>query len=373
MAMWRKRLLGGLLPLLVLAAGSACATEVNFSGFASFTAGDIISGSNHGTLNNFQCPCFVSNYEYAGVYQDKGWTADPESVVGLQANIKVDDQLAATVQLDARGVNNYQTSVDWAYVTYNLDSHWAIQAGHKRLPLYAYSDSSYIGYSYPWVRPPVDLYGWEIYSYNGVNALYTNTVGDWGLTANVWGGSQSSPDNVELTNIYTGVKTDTAWRDILGAYVDMSNDIFRLRFTYMQNKLDLTEYPNGVPTQLDPPGASQQIYGAAFNADYDNFLWRSEYNTFRRPQMGYNAPSWFTGLGYRLGTVTGMYTFSSYRESQSQQYPTPQRDNTRSVSLRWDFHKNIALKTQYDFFVDHSLFPFTGSSKLLTVSLDTVF
>ena len=48
--------------------------------------------------------------------------------------------------------------------------------GRKRLPIY-YSDFQDVGFAYTWVRPPTDLYGWEIVSYNGVNATYR---GDWG-------------------------------------------------------------------------------------------------------------------------------------------------------------------------------------------------
>ncbi len=362
------------------------ATEINFSGFADFTAGDVLGGSQNGKSSfnylNYKCPCFISNYEYAGIYQNKGWNAANESMVGLQANAKVDDKLSAVLQIDARGLNGYQPSVDWAYASYQLTNTFTVQAGHKRLPLYMYSDYNYVGYAFPWVRPPVDLYGWEIYSYDGANVQYNNAFGDWAIATNTWAGNQSSPNAPGLTNVYNGYTTDTSWRDIIGTSIDISNDYVHLRGVYMQNKVFQGTPNPGIPstqtagtpdTPLFPSNNEQQIWGAAFNVDYMNMLWRSEYNFVRRPQMGYIAPSYLTGAGYKWDDVTALYTYSKYWEGTTSTTYQPQRDNTRSFTLRWDFRPSAALKVQYDLFKDHSLYSFMGNSKLLTVALDFVF
>ncbi|MCC2638730.1 MAG: porin [Moraxellaceae bacterium] len=361
--------------MLLTAALPATAATVDFSGFATLTAGSILEGSHNAPVNDFNCPCFIANYEYGGLYEDNGWTAGVESTVGVQADIRIDDQLSATVQVDGHAINGYQAAMDWAYLSYRASNNWTFQAGHKRLPLYYYSDSNYIGYSYPWVRPPVDVYGWEIYSYDGVNAIYSATLGDWALRSNVWAGSQKDTDSAMMGQIYNGERTSVLWSDILGGAVDVGNDVVNLRLVYMQSGLKQTEHPeDGSPDFEDyPTGTKQQIYGAAFNVDYGNFIWRSEYNTFIRKAIYQTSPSFFASAGYRIGEVTVMGTYSQYREDSDANYTAPQRYNTRTGTVRWDFRRKMALKAQVDRFKDESTAVFVGDTTLATLSLTTVF
>ncbi len=371
----------GLICMLLGGATTALATDISFNGFANFTAGEVVDGSNQGSHLQYRCPCFVSNYEYGGIYQHTGIDVAQESMMGLQATAKVDDKLSAILQVDARGLNGYQPSVDWAYASYQLNDTFTVQVGRKRLPWYMYSDYNYVGYAYIWVRPPVDLYGWEVYSYDGVNLQYNNAWGDWAVYSNTWAGNQSSLNAPGLTQVYNGYATDTSWRDIIGSSLDVSNEYVHLRAMYMQNKVyQGAQNPGNSATQTaatpDTPiqnAQFQQALGFAANIDYKSFLLRSEYNIVRRPQMGYIAPSGLLGVGYRVDDVTGMYTYSRYRESKSWLYTQPQRDSTRALTLRWDFRPSMDLKLQYDMFVDHSQFPFLGDSKLVTTSFDMVF
>jgi hypothetical protein len=369
--------------LLLATTLPAAAATVELSGFATITAGSVLDGNLNAKVNYFECPCFIANYEYAGLYEDNGWTAGVESTVGVQADIRIDDQLSATVQVDGHAVDGYEAALDWAYLSYRASNDWTLQAGHKRLPLYSYSDSNYIGYSYPWVRPPVDVYGWEIYSYDGVNAIYATTMGDWALRSNVWAGSQKDDDSAMMGRIYNGERTSVLWNDILGGAIDFGNDVVNLRLVYMQSGLEQTQHLAAGDPAIDPAvgpdvadypdGTSQRIYGAAINVDYGNFLWRSEYNTFVRKAIHQTAPSFFASAGYRVGDVTLMGTHSQYREDSDPLYAEPQRYNTRSGTVPWDFRRKMALKAQVDRFKDESTTVFVGDATLATLSLTTVF
>lgn len=359
----------------LLAAPLAGAGTLNLSGFATVTVGSILDGSYTGTLNDYQCPCFIANYEYAGLYEDDDWSANVDSTVGVQADVRFTDTTSVTVQLDAHGPADFKPAIDWAYASYRATDNWTLQAGTKRLPLYYYSDSNYIGYSYPWVRPPVDVYGWEIYSYDGVNAIYANTFGDWAVRSNVWAGRQSDNDSAMMGRIYNGERTRVVWDDILGGAVDLGNDIVSLRLIYMQSDLRQTLFPDDGSAAVEqyPGDTTQQIYGAAFNVDYGNFLWRSEYNTFIRKQLVQTAPSFFASAGWRHRDLTFLYTYSQYREEYEDNYTEPQRYNTRSGTVRWDFRRKMALKAQVDRFRDESTVLFLGDSTLATLSLTTIF
>ena len=97
---------------LLATSAFAQATDITFNGFADFTAGEVVGGSNQSSYLQYKCPCFISNYEYGGIYQNTGVNFAKESMVGLQANAKIDDKLSAVLQVDSRGLNGYQPSVD---------------------------------------------------------------------------------------------------------------------------------------------------------------------------------------------------------------------------------------------------------------------
>lgn len=369
---------------------SAYALETTINGFVNVTAGKTVSGHKENYTPPFgvagsevpqvyHCPCFVANWEHAGVYENNDWNATAETSIGLQGNFAVDDRLSATLQIVGRGAENFKADVDWAYISYELTPKLLVQAGHKRLPIYYYSDFMYVGYAYPWVRPPSDLYGWQVYAYNGANLLFRDSYGDWSMKANLWLGESRDNDNAMMSKLYYGGRIDESWKDIIGGYVDFSNDYIGMRAVTMRNKVDRTQYVAGTayPMLSD---VVQTFYGLALNADWNNFILRSEMNQFERPQSQNIYKSYLVGGGYKFGQVTAMLTRSKFREI-ARDWEEIESHNTNSATLRWDFHKSAALKLQFDQVEDESKFNlitgnvngFTGDTKVVTVSLQAVF
>lgn len=349
------------------------AIDFHFSGFASLTAGSILNG-DHQQIAGRDCPCYVANYEYASLYEDHGWTIKPESLIGLQGDLKLLDNLSATAQLVYRN-QTYMLSPDWIYLTYDLTPNWSLQAGRKRLPLYAYSITNYIGYSYPWVRPPVDLYGWEVYDYDGANLLYRGWLDNWSVEGEIYGGARATKNNRADEQIFNGDRTHESWNNITGGYLTLSNRIVTVRAIYQYNTVNETEYPPGQPPLTDYYHNVQHIVGTAFNVDYHNFLLRTEFNMFLRPgEAETYAPSYLAGIGYRYRKFTGMFTESWYYERDTTADDDPYRYHTHIASLRWDFATKWAAKMEYDIFRDNTANnEFYGNSQLLTFSINTVF
>lgn len=369
---------------------SAYALETTINGFVNVTAGKTVSGHKENYTPPFgatgsevpqvyHCPCFVANWEHVGVYENNDWNATAETSIGLQGNFAVDDRLSATLQIVGRGAENFKADVDWAYISYELTPKLLVQAGHKRLPIYYYSDFMYVGYAYPWVRPPSDLYGWQVYAYNGANLLFRDSYGDWSMKANLWLGESRDNDNAMMSKLYYGGRIDESWKDIIGGYVDFSNDYIGMRAVTMRNKVDRTQYVAGTayPMLSD---VVQTFFGLALNADWNNFILRSEMNQFERPQSQNIYKSYLVGGGYKFGQVTAMLTRSKFREI-ARDWEEVESHNTNSATLRWDFHKSAALKLQFDQVEDESKFNlitgnvngFTGDTKVVTVSLQAVF
>ena len=140
----------------ILLSSSAYA-EVNISGFASVVGGQVLDGTG---VDEFGLgPTFLADYPLVGKYEEE-LTFNPDTLFGLQFSADLMDGLRATAQVVSRGADGYSASFEWAYLSYELNDNWTIQAGKKRLPLYYYSDFFDVGYSYVWIRPPSDNYTW---------------------------------------------------------------------------------------------------------------------------------------------------------------------------------------------------------------------
>jgi hypothetical protein len=357
--------------LLLASASMAHADDFTVSGFATVTAGKAYSGYD-GQFMAFPCPCFIGNYEHAATYNNNAWSMANESLVGLQGKYQFTPKLSGTVQAVARASDGRKLDVDWAYLSYDVAPDTTVQVGRRRLPIYAYSDSVYVGYTLPWVRVPQDIYGWEVGAYNGVNVRHTGSIGDWAVTGTLFAGQEVSKNNPEMTKIYDGYRVDDSWKHILGGYLDVSNDVFSARLIYMQNAIDQKLYvPDDEPQFQN--GVRQRIIGVSAALDYNNWLVRAESNSFIRPSLDYKSSSFTATVGYRVGQFTPIVGYSTYKEKLTETYTAAQIDNTRFAGVRWDFRKNMDLKLQWDSVKDSSAYDFTHNAKMVTVAFDTLF
>jgi len=361
--------------------------SLRLTGFYNVTGAKVLSGSSQGSAapwsyQQWNCPCSMQNWEYTGVYEkEKGFQLDQETLVGVQIRKEFSPTLSATMQLVARANNPNEGSrptIDWAYATWtpSTDSAWTFQGGRQRIPLYYYSDYLYIGYAYPWVRPAPDVYGWPIFTYDGVNATYRTQLGnsDWAMTVHGWTGGFTQKDDAYYTRIYYTTPTHDAWKKIIGSYVAINNGIFDVRAMVMRHNETVWQDVGGMRTTL-LDNQPTRIMGLSANMDYKNWLIKTEVDRFEQinPAQGINNVYKYmlAGVGYTYGKWTPMYTFSRYRTVTA---PIEGR-NTQYLSLRWDFMKDTALKVQYDVSKDRSQYPykFFGDSKVLSISLQGVF
>ncbi len=201
----------GVLGLCTLAGGSAYADDaLHLNGF--LTAG--VSGSNMqaapacpassslATIASSHCSSISSAsspLQYTPGYDHleavPNWS--DASILGLQASYVIDDKTAMTAQLVSYGAQNYQVNTVWAYASYKptLDSEWRI--GRQRLPFYMFSEQLDVGMSYPWARPPLEMYSLPVNQYDGIswrwNWQWSELSGNINLLAGDSPSSSNSP------------------------------------------------------------------------------------------------------------------------------------------------------------------------------------
>jgi hypothetical protein len=366
--------------------------EYSGSGFFTTAAGKMLGGTQ-ANVNDYNCPCYISDYAQAGVYvNSSGLQWKPDSKLGLQGSATYGD-LSVTAQVVARGATG-TANLEWLYGNYNLNNKISIQVGRKRLPMFFYSDVQDIGIALPWAHLPPGPYGWEAVNFNGINVRYQDRWGDWSTTTNLLAGNETN-DNSGYWKLYNGrlSKSKIKWSNIVGGDLSIAKDWLETRVVYIQSNTQEDLVGNGWngssytnPPAVIFPTAKQQIFGLTLNADFLNWLVRTEFNQINHPGLNYKDHAQLVGVGYRYGKWQPMATWSEYRGTliTSGVLPnvnantpfTPNMQQTLSLTLRYDFTPTSDLKVQFDSQTDHSdpgyLTNF-GNSRLLTFTYDTLF
>lgn len=389
-----------LLLVFVFAASNSYADETissieySGSGFMTIAAGTMLGGTR-GNVGGYNCPCFVSDYAQAAIYDGRGGVqARPDSKLGLQGSVYFDNRrFSITAQAVSRAVKYGRADLEWLYGSYRLNDKITIQAGRKRLPMFYYSDAQDVGFSLPWTHLPTWLYGWQAVNYNGINLRYQDQFGDWQLTSNLIAGNESNKDSGYWQVYGNGrqSRTNVTWKNILGGDITLSRDWLETRFVYIQSDTQDTNVNgawNYTTLRYDPPTgpvpvAKQRIYGLTLRANYQNWLFHNEFIYINHPGLTYKDFAQIVSVGYRYDQWLPMITWGHYRGVVVSKgvllgapASLPNSQQTITWSLRYNLTNSSDLKLQYDDTSDHSAPGFNpryGRSNLLTFAYDSVF
>jgi hypothetical protein len=374
-------------------ANGASGIEYSGSGFMTIGLGKMLGGTR-ANVSDYDCPCFNADYAQGGIYDGRsGLQWRPDTKIGVQGSASVDN-FSLTAQLVARGADTGNVGLEWLYGSYKMNDKITFQLGRKRLPMFYYSDVQDVGVALPWAHLPPQLYGWEAVNYNGINVRYQDQFGDWSSTVNLLAGNETRKES-GYWKVYYGRqnRTDVKWNNLVGGDLLLSKDWLETRLVYIQSDTQ-TRIVNGTwdPTipgydqttinasfSPDPP-YKQKIYGIAVNADYENWLIRTEYVHINRPGASWKDYANMIGIGYRYEKWQPMITYSKYWGAaviaQGGDPTALEGHASVALTLRYDLTTSSALKVQYDDQRDQSgpnWAPNWGNARLLTVTYDTVF
>jgi len=323
------------------------ATDLRWSGFLSIAGGTTLKDDT-----TYQVEPTTN-----GAY-DNEIRFDPESVVGLQAQALISDKMRATVQFVAKGANDFNTGIDWAYMSYDLTDALTLNAGRFRLPLFYYSDYIDVGYTYYWVRPPIDVYNVFTTTVEGANLYHTYNRDNFTIETQAWYGAidqESEGTSFDVTN-NQGITSTFSW------------DWLKLRVLYHTTDV-YSEFEFGEDLLLSD--ISVTFLGAAAMIDYGNFMWRSEYTSAEREgdDLLGDASSWYASVGYSFDKLTPHFTHSVNEPGGDSE------TTTDTVGLAWYFDSSAVLKLEYS--QNESTGTFFGiatpDTEVISVAVDLVF
>ncbi|MEO8248240.1 MAG: hypothetical protein ABI589_02625 [Burkholderiales bacterium] len=370
-------------------AAEVAGIQFNGSGFLTAAAGKVLGGTHDPETDlGWNCPCYISDFSRGGVYESGRVRVGPDSRLGLQGTASVaDGRYSLTAQVVSRGAANGKGNLEWLYATANLTSTWTVQVGRKRLPLLAYSEVQDVGFAYPWINLPPQLYGWDTVNFNGVSVLHRDRYGDWFAGLNLFAGRETVRDS-RYWKLYNGKhsRTDTRWSNIGGAELKLSRDWFEARVVHIRTDVQQRNFgPEAGEANAGGGGVGafgdryrEYISGVSMSADWRNLIGRTEWLYINRTQerdVGASDSARMHAIGYRIGSFLPMLTYSRYKEK----LVVPGGDEghrTWSFLLRYDINPSSAVKIQYADWRDKSKPGYEsprGNARLLAVSYDRVF
>jgi hypothetical protein len=142
--------------VLLALGGAACADTAapawKFSGFGSV-------GAVHS--DERQADFTASILKGGGAGRTASWSGHVDSKLGGQVDLAFDARWSAVVQVvtEQRLDYSYRPRVEWANIKYQVTPELALRVGRIALPMFIAADYRKVGYAYPWVRTPLEVYG----------------------------------------------------------------------------------------------------------------------------------------------------------------------------------------------------------------------
>lgn len=205
---------------------------------------------------------------------------NPETLFALQAKASLSDKLTVTTQLMSRGSDDFDLGVEWAYLQYQLSDSTSVNMGKLRLPLYIYSDSLDVGYSYHWLRTPQSVYRVAFDNYTGVSVQHNAFVGDFIFNTQVIAGTVkddveaggSNLSQAELNNLI-GFNASAIYNNLTMRIAYYQTNDTNIHLQEIDTLLTSLEQigAGSVASELEASEDKGAFAGVGFM--YDNFNW----------------------------------------------------------------------------------------------------
>jgi len=337
----KKHVLGLLAGLLASASLPVQAVEVSVSGYASLA----------GTYTDSESPSGTPVSYYYELAEDYPQFDTEDTDIGLQFSATVSDQVDMTVVLHAQGgASNYNIETQWAYASYHFNEALELRMGKYKGPFYMISDYKDVGYAYPWVRPPLEVYSTNpIEALSGLDLIWQKNVGDLRYLFEVYAGNGTHtakiiPEVATGYGVPVGTTVDFETPKSRGVNFSVSGDAASFRLAYYVTDVNANLGPGATISNI--PGA----FGAAgFTVDWNDLVVYSEYiirNTDDTPLMQSAFPdqkAYYMTLGYRIGEFLPYVTYAKIDEGDFKS-PVAQVQDSVALGLRAEVGDASAVK-----------------------------
>lgn len=345
----------------------------SFSGFGSLGA----------ARSDYDQADFTSNIlKGEGTGASHEWNGNLDSRLGAQLGVTIGKKWSAVVQVgvEQRYDLSYKPLVEWANVKYQLTPDLSVRVGRIALPIFLAADYRKIGYAYPWVRTPNEVYGGvPITNSDGLDVAYRWQHAGIKHTTQAFFGK---------TSIYLTETTGIEAPRLGGITHTAERGPVTLRFSAFTAVLNVNIVrplfegfrqfgPVGIAIAEKYDVVDKRFTGYTLGASYDPGNWflmaeagQSDGRSFLAKGVGMYASA-----GYRSGEFTPYISYSMSDAKSPTRHPglplagmparqafvarelnagldkllkTISSQRSMAVGVRWDFRPDMAVKLQYD-------------------------
>ncbi len=246
------------------------------------------------------------------------WSADVDSLIGGQVTANFTPKLSAVLQVisEQNYDNTYLPHVEWANIKYQFTPDFSVRAGRTVLPTFLFSDTRKVAYSYPWVRPPLEVYRLApVTASDGIDASFQMRIGE---ITNILQAHFGNSEN-KLPAGGGSIKAKQSWGlAYTGDYHDAT-----LHIGYESTHMTLDGFkpifdafrqfgPEGIAIadRYDIDGKPLSVI--TLGARYDPGKWfvMGEWDHLVTQSIVGNQTGWYVSGGYRFGAFTPYFTYS---------------------------------------------------------------
>ncbi|TLX55212.1 hypothetical protein DN826_10445 [Stutzerimonas nosocomialis] len=275
------------------------------------------------------------------------WRGDQLSKFGAQLQYSLTDTVGATVQLTAKPLQDeWKANLEWAYLSWQTNDRLMLRGGRLRSPVYMYSESLDVGYSYPWLRLPDEVYSQvQVTNYEGVDAVYTLPMSFGSATVQVAAGQAKNRDYFAYDELF-----DIDYGHLFGASVSLATtDFGTFRIGYVE--ADLSIDVNGTVNVGGGKMASMSLLSldkekgkfTSIGYQYDNGTWVSNNEWTSRVienDGSASVDSFYLMGGHRFGDFLPHVTYAQLDDNGG-------RQNSWTFGLNYQATPTVVVKGEF--------------------------
>ena len=167
-----------------------------------------------------------------------GWRGDQLSKLAVQLRYGITDTLSVTGQLGTKPTqDSWEAGPGNLYLAWQANDNLTLRGGRLGTPIYMYSETLNVGFSYPWLRLPEEVYSLvQLTSHDGGDVLYNRSTDIGTLSFQVAGGQAIGREQYALDDMH-----DIDYRDVFASNLALSTDNFgTFRIGYAEADLKIT-------------------------------------------------------------------------------------------------------------------------------------
>ena len=280
-----------------------------------------------------------------------GWRGDQMSKLAVQLRYGITDTLSVTGQLGTKPIqDSWEAGPGNLYLAWQANDNLTLRGGRLGTPIYMYSETLNVGFSYPWLRLPEEVYSLvQLTSHDGGDVLYNRSTDIGTLSFQVAGGQAIGREQYALDDMH-----DIDYRDVFATSLALSTDnfgTFRVGYAEADLKITVDDTVAFGPASVNFPFVTYEGNKGKFSSighQYDNGTWVSAAeavklsieNNSKTGESQAETNAFYIMGGRRFGDYLAHVTYGQLDEPSGRQV-------SMTYGLNYSFSPTVTLKGEY--------------------------